>query len=78
VVADDLSSWEWKDEDELAWMVKRGTYTRDRADTIRLNGERAISKVARTEPPFDDDSWSAVSIDPGWPTPSLADGWLDV
>jgi uncharacterized protein DUF402 len=75
VVADDRSSWRWKDEDELAWMIGRGAYTRRRADTIRRNGEAAIARLERREPPFDDDGWSSVGIEESWPVPSLPDGW---
>ena len=75
VVADDLSACQWKDADELAWMVERGAYTQDRADMIRRNGEAAIARLGRREPPFDDGSWSSVEIDPSWPLPSMPDGW---
>lgn len=75
LVADDRSSWRWKDEDELAWMVEQGAYTRDRADMIRRNGEAAIARLEGREPPFDDDTWSSVVIDPAWALPSLPEGW---
>ena len=75
VVADDRSSWRWKDADELVWMVERGSYTRDRADRITRNGEAAIARLEHREPPFDDDAWSSVEIDPSWPLPSMPDGW---
>lgn len=75
VVADDRSSWEWKDADDLAWMVERGAYAEDRAELIRRNGEAAIARLERREPPFDDDSWSSVAIDPSWPLPSMPVDW---
>jgi hypothetical protein len=75
VVADDRSSWEWKDADDLAWMVERGAYTEDQSAQIRRNGEAAIDRLERREAPFDDDSWSSVRIDPAWPVPFMPDGW---
>jgi len=75
VVADDRSSWEWKDADDLTWMVERGAYTQDQAAQIRRNGEAAIDRLERREAPFDDDSWSSVRIDPAWPVPFMPDGW---
>jgi hypothetical protein len=75
VVADDRSSWRWKDEDELAWMVQRGAYSAEHADAIRRNGEAAIARLERREAPFDDGSWSALSIDVKWPRPSLPAAW---
>jgi hypothetical protein len=75
VVADDRSSWSWKDEDELAWMVERGSYAPERADEIRRNGESAIDRLERREPPFDDATWSGIVIDPAGPIPVLPEDW---
>jgi uncharacterized protein DUF402 len=75
VVADDRSSWRWKDEDELAWLVQRGAYSDEQADAIRRNGEAAVAHLERREPPFDDESWSSLSVDTAWPRPSFAQGW---
>jgi predicted RNA-binding protein associated with RNAse of E/G family len=38
-VADDPSSWRWKDEDELAWAVQTGRCTRREAEDIKHHGE---------------------------------------
>jgi hypothetical protein len=75
VVADDRSSWSWKDEDELVWMVGRGSYAKERAGEIRRNGEAAIDRLEGGEPPFDDATWSMLAIDREGPIPVLADGW---
>ncbi len=75
VVADDRSSWSWKDEDELAWMVERGSYSQERAAEIWRNGEAAIDRLERREPPFDDATWSGLVIDPAGPVPLLPEGW---
>jgi hypothetical protein len=34
-VADDLAAWRWKDEDGLAWMMERGLYSPEKAESIR-------------------------------------------
>jgi hypothetical protein len=76
-VADDMSSWRWKDEDGLAWMVDQGRYTAEKAIQIREAGHAAISRMERRERPFHDD-WSDLHPDPSWTTPEIAVGWNDV
>src|SRR5260370_26527230 len=48
-VADDLSSWSWKDEDELEWSVEAGKYTRTQADEFRAEGERVAAAIERRD-----------------------------
>jgi uncharacterized protein len=67
-------TWRWKDEDELAEAVARGLFTPDRAATFRVDGERAVARILDREPPFDRD-WGGWHPDPGWPVPSLPEGW---
>ena len=74
VIAPDLSSWSWKDEDELEEAVRRGIYTRAAARRFREEGERAIRRVTHREPPFDQD-WTGWRPDPSWPVPELPPGW---
>lgn len=73
-VAADLSSWAWKDEDELAWAVEVCKYSPERAQAVRAEGERALEKLRRRDWPFDDD-WRRWRPDPRWPVPALPDGW---
>lgn len=69
----DLSSWRWKDADELDWYREHGRYTRAEADLIRGEGERAVTRLRvereRYEP------WIAWRPDPAWPPASLPPGW---
>ncbi len=70
----DRSSYEWKDEDELAEAVSRGMVSERSAHDIRWAGERAVEHVLLREPPFDLD-WHAWRPDPGWEALSLPEGW---
>jgi predicted RNA-binding protein associated with RNAse of E/G family len=58
-------TYEWKDEQELAEAVRRGFLTEAEAQEVRRAGERAIERVLRREPPFDED-WEAWRPDPAW------------
>ena len=73
-VARDLSSWNWKDEDELAWSVEHRKVTAEEAARARAEGERVIDAIERRAWPFDGD-WSAWGPDPSWPLPVLPDRW---
>ena len=53
VVAPDLSSWAWKDEDELVAAVEHGVHTSDEAAAIRATGESVIEAIERGDPPWD-------------------------
>jgi predicted RNA-binding protein associated with RNAse of E/G family len=75
-VADDLSSWAWKDEDELAWCVEVGKYSGDQAAEFRAEGERVIAAIESRSWPFCED-WSRWRPDVGWPVPVLPDGWSE-
>lgn len=57
VVAADLSSWAWKDEDELAWSVDVGMVTPEEADEIRAEGLRVVHALETRAWPFTAD-WS--------------------
>lgn len=75
VVEADLSTWEWKDEDELADAVALGRFTRVEAAAVRAAGEQALAALADRRWPFDRDR-SRWRPDPGWRLePELPDGW---
>ena len=59
VVERDLSSWRWKDEDELAEAVELGLFTAHQAAEFRAEGERALGWLLSRQPPYDRDwlSW---------------------
>lgn len=73
VVAHDLSSWTWKDEDELAEGVEVGLVTSSFADSARTTGEHVIGLVERGDVWWA--RWSGWTPDPSWPTPTLPAAW---
>ena len=73
VVQPDLSSWEWKDADELEWYVEHDRYTRSEADHIRAEGERAVAWLRRERGRYEE--WLSWRPDAGWSVPTLPDGW---
>ena len=76
-IAVDLSSWKWKDEDELEAAVERGVMTPEDADRVREEGEKVIAALDAGESPFDE-PWERWRPDPGWTAPGLPDGWSDL
>ena len=73
VVQPDLSSWRWKDDDELEWNVRAGRYTRSEADALYAEGERAVAGLRRDRARFE--TWLTWRPDPSWPVAMLPDGW---
>src|SRR5205807_2212557 len=73
-VADDLSHWRWKDEEELAWAVEVGTMSRLDAEQARTAGEAAIEAIERRAGPFDDEAWTRW-VPPPLSVPKLPDEW---
>ncbi|HLI51752.1 MAG TPA: DUF402 domain-containing protein [Thermomicrobiaceae bacterium] len=75
VVAPDLSSWTWKDEDEFTWYQEVGLLTPEEAIAIRAEGERAIEVMNRRESPYCD-GWEHWRPDPNLtPITELPAGW---
>lgn len=74
VAAPDLSSWRWKDEDEVAEAVARGVFSRQFASTLYAEGERAIARLIARKPPLDE-PWEKWRPDPAWRRPEIRQGW---
>jgi predicted RNA-binding protein associated with RNAse of E/G family len=74
LVSADLRTWRWKDEEDLEEAVARGIFTPAEAVAIRAEGERAVERMLRGEPPFDR-SWEDWRPDPWWPRPAFPEGW---
>ena len=74
VVLPDLTTWWWKDEDELELAVELGVFTREEAGAIRSEGERVAALIDSGTPPFDP-AWADWTPDPAWGRPELPDGW---
>jgi hypothetical protein len=68
--------WHWKDEDELAWELEQGLVPPEREAELRAEGERALERFRRRDPPLDDD-WLAFRPDPSWSIPVLPEDWRD-
>ena len=74
VAGPDGDDWEWKDEDELAWIVEQGRIDGARAVQIRVDGERAIDSVRRMGSL---DRWRTWRPDPHWSIPTLPERWRE-
>ena len=70
VAAPDLSSWQWKDEDEYAELFRLGVIDEDERRQIEAARERAVAFVESRGGPLSED-WSSWQADPAWPLPSL-------
>jgi hypothetical protein len=73
-VSDDLSTWAWKDADELDWAVENGRFSSE--ESIRSAGLHAVELIQARQWPFVED-WSEFSPNPDWPVPSVPAGWDD-
>lgn len=74
IVAPDLASWSWKDEDEVERDVNAGRLTRTEVDAYRAEGESTARRLIQRAPPFDRD-WTLWRPDPAWPVPVLSPTW---
>ena len=70
VTAPDLSSWQWKDEDEYAELSRLGVIGPDERRQIEAARERAVAFVESRGGPLSED-WSSWQADPAWPLPKL-------
>jgi len=73
VVDLDGAGWQWKDEDELAYAVARGTYTEAEAAELYAEGERAVDRLRRERAALE--RWVNWEPDPMWAPPQLPAGW---
>ena len=53
IVRPDMSSWHWKDEDELEEALERHLVTALQASEFRAEGERAVERLLARKPPYD-------------------------
>lgn len=66
--------WEWKDEDELAWVVEQGRFDAARASRIRADGEHAVQAVRKMGSL---ERWRTWRPDPNWPIPTIPERWQE-
>lgn len=73
IVESDLSSWRWKDEDEFAEAIDLKIISQEKAQDMRLEGERVANWIQSGKSPFN--GWEKWRPDPSWKVPALPDGW---
>jgi hypothetical protein len=73
IVEPDLSSWHWKDEDELAEAVTLGVISKERATAMYAEGERVANWLQSGKSPFN--GWENWRPDSAWKVPVLPVGW---
>ena len=73
IILPDLSSWHWKDEDELAEAIDCGFISPERAAYLHMEVERVVKWIQSGKSPFND--WEKWRPDPSWKVPLLPEGW---
>ena len=73
VAQPDLSSWKWKDDDELRWSIEQGLFTEDEGRELFAEGERAVARLQSERDRFE--RWRRWRPDPHWPLAALPAGW---
>jgi Protein of unknown function (DUF402) len=70
VIAPDLASYQWKDEDEYAVGREAGFISDDEHESIERARATVLQLLATRQGPFAGD-WSVWRRDPSWPSPVL-------
>ncbi len=73
ILKPDLSSWQWKDEDELEEAITCGLTSPERATYLHKEGERVANGIQSGKSPFN--GWEKWRPDPSWKVPILPEGW---
>ncbi|MFI9311321.1 DUF402 domain-containing protein [Streptomyces triculaminicus] len=72
VVDPDLTSWQWKDEDEYAHVRRLGIITDTEHQAVDAARAQALAMLAERAGPFADAAaWSTWRWNPAWSAPSL-------
>jgi hypothetical protein len=74
VFTGDLSSYRWKDLDELEEALEHGVVTASEAASIRAEGERVIEWMQRGHPAVQE-RWHSWRPSPGWGVPRIHPEW---
>ena len=74
VIAPDLSSWSWKDEDKFEEACAVGRFTHEEAARIREEAQAALAIVRAQGWPLND-AWPEWRPEPDWTLPHLPPGW---
>lgn len=75
IVADDLSSWRWKDEDEFEFALASGRISQEVGRKVRTAGEHAADLAIRKEFPFVNRLWQKWAPDLTWDLATIPCGW---
>lgn len=72
VIAPDLSTWQWKDEDEYAQALRLGVVAEEEYLAVEHARDQVLAMIANREGPFAPDAaWPSWRSDPSWPAPAL-------
>ncbi|MEW1693279.1 DUF402 domain-containing protein [Streptomyces sp. NPDC091265] len=72
VIAPDLATFTWKDEDEYAHVRRLGIVTDTEHRAVQLARAQVLAMLEERAGPFADaDRWAAWRWDPDWPVPCL-------
>jgi hypothetical protein len=74
LIAPDLRSWRWKDEDEFEQGIEFGWYTRQQLAELKACGERVLEQAGRRDWPFNE-PWPEWRPDPSWRPLQLPPDW---
>lgn len=77
IVHPDLETHEWKDEDEVAYLIEHGLVSASDAAAARAEGARVLQRARRRERPFNED-WPSWRADAAWPIPELPTDWARI
>jgi predicted RNA-binding protein associated with RNAse of E/G family len=73
IVKPDLSSWHWKDEDEMAEAIELGLVSKERGTAMYEEGEKTAKWIQSGKSPFN--GWEKWRPEPSWQAPELPEGW---
>jgi predicted RNA-binding protein associated with RNAse of E/G family len=73
ILSPDLSTWHWKDENELDEAVRFGLITAEKAAAMRTEGKKTVKWLQSGISPFN--GWEDWRPNPSWQIPTLPVGW---
>jgi predicted RNA-binding protein associated with RNAse of E/G family len=73
IIEPDLSSWHWKDEEELAGAIALGLSSKEKAAAMHVEGEKVARWIQSGKSLFN--GWEKWRPDPAWQVPVLPAGW---
>ena len=74
VIHPDMSSWEWKDDDEFQEAQKVGYFSAEKAREIWSEGERAVKLITSKRRSMYE-KWATWQANPEWGIPKLSPLW---